>query len=261
MAHALQYPFAKTFKQGGEMKRTVILLAGLGLILLVGGRENSHAQNGNSISLVNVQSTDSSQVQSMQERADMNLKYTEAGPVDPGKVVGELLVGCLGTVVGGSICAGICNKIDSGGGSGGFFHFDSDGTVGALVGYMIGSNLGSAAGVCLVGNSDGESGSFWAALGGSFLGMLGSGLLSSAIVKDSGNDGPSWATFFLVTGSQAGGATLGFNATRKKRVEGFSHAMFNLEEGRLALAMPQVEISRDSSKSGVYKVNFFKASF
>jgi hypothetical protein len=265
MAHALQYPFAKTLKQGGEMKRTVILLAGLGLILLVGVRENSLAQNGNSISLVNAQSTDSSTVPSLQERAESNFKYVKADPVGPGKVAGELLAGSIGAVVGGSICAGIGFGLGSMGSSegscDGFFCFDEGGIIGALVGYAVGSTFGAATGVHLVGSSDEETGSFWAAFGGSLLGILGSGLLSSAIVKDFGNDGPSWATFSLVTGSQAGGATLCFNSTRKKKVEVFSDAMFNLKNGQLALAMPQVNISSDSFKSGVYKVNIFEANF
>jgi hypothetical protein len=256
MAHALQYSLRENLKQGGEMKRTVILLAGLGLILLVGDRENSLAQNGNSISLVNVQSTDSLKSPSLQEKAERNFKYIKAGPADPKKVAGELLLGSIGTVVGGSICAFIGFGVGSEGSSGGLCDFDVGGMIGALVGYAVGSNLGSAAGVCLVGNSDGESGSFWAALGGSVLGTSGSVLLCCAI-----DDISLWPAFFLVTGSQAGGATLGFNLTRKKRAEGFSNAMLNLEEGRLALALPQVDVSQDSFKSGVYKVNIFKASF
>jgi hypothetical protein len=243
------------------MKRTVILLTLLGLILLVGGRENSLAQNVSSVLPEYTQSDDSSTAASLQERADKNFKYIKADPVGPGKVAGELLAGSIGSVMGGSICARIGFGIGSEGGGGGFCSFDEGGLIGALVGYAIGSNLGSATGVCLVGNSGGESGSFWAAFGGSLLGMLGGGLLSVAILRSSDNEESSLAAFFLLTGAQAGVATLCFNATRKKKVEGFSNAMFNLEDGKLALAMPQVNISQDSSKSGVYKVNIFKTSF
>jgi hypothetical protein len=243
------------------MKRTVILLAGLGLILLAGGWENSLAQNGNSILPAYAQSIDSSKVPSLQERADRNFKYVKAGPVKSGKIAGELLVGSLGAVTGGAILAFLGSETlssDDGG------IVDAGQIFGALVGYFFGSNLGSATGVCLVGNSGGEKGSFKASFGGSILGTLVGGMISAAMVRateNSGKDASGFAVILVLSGAQAGGATIAFNMSRQKKVEVPSGALFNLENGRMALALPQVDISQDSFKSGVYKVNIFKANF
>jgi hypothetical protein len=64
-----------------------------------------------------------------------------------------------------------------------------------------------------------------------------------------------------LTAAQAGGATLGFNASRKRRVEAPSGALLNLDEGKLALAFPQLNLSQDSSNPSEYKVNLLQANF
>lgn len=243
------------------MKRTAVLLAGLGLILLAGSWENSLAQNGNSILPGHAQSIDSSVASSLQERTEKNFAFVKAGPVKPGKIAGELLAGSVGAVTGGTILALLGAGALSGDDDG---WVDAGQILGALVGYFFGSNLGSAAGVCLVGNSGGEKGSFKASFGGSIFGTLVGGMISAAMVRateNSGKEASGFAAILVLSGAQAGGATIAFNTSRQKKVEVPSGAIFNLEEGKLALAMPQVDISSDSFKSGVYKVNIFEASF
>jgi len=242
------------------MKRLTLLLAGCGVILLVWCWENSAAQ---SLALPEYDnSVDSTRTLTLRQRAEENFIYIKAGPADPGKVGGEMVVGSLGAATGGAMLAFLGYRALSEGDGGGCLGcFDDGAIIGALAGYMIGSNVGAATGVYVVGNSGGETGSFWAAFGGSLLGTLAGGLLSSVIVKDSEDDDPAWAALFLITGAQAGGATLCFNATRKQRVEAPSGSMLNLRDGKLALALPEVNISRDAFNSDCYKVNLFKANF
>jgi hypothetical protein len=242
------------------MRRLTLLLAGCGVILLAGCCENSAAQ-----SLVLPEydhSVDSVGALTLQERAEENFTYIKAGPADPGKVGGELLVGSVGAVTGGAMFAFLgYSALSEGDGGGCLGCFDEGGIIGALVGYAVGSNVGCATGVYLVGNSDGETGSYWAAFGGSFLGTLAGGLLSSVMLKGSENDAPAWAALVLITGAQAGGATLCFNATRERRVEVPSGSMLNLRDGKLALAVPRVSVSRNAFNRDCYQVNLFKANF
>jgi len=210
------------------------------------------------------------------KKATFTIKYFDDGAeaifrVDP------TLVGGLGAVVGGTLCARIGSGLaGSNGGCDGFCCCDEGAIIGGLVGYLVGSNLGSATGVCLVGNSGGEKGSYWASLGGSILGTLLGSLFAGAIARGS-NDDSEVVPLVLLTGSndddsgvlplfvlsaaQASGATIGFNATRKRKVEMPSGAMLNLKDGNLAFAFPQVNTSQDAFNSNCYKVNFFKANF
>ncbi len=239
------------------MKKLTVLLAGFGVILLAGCWQDCTAQVRGSILTGVPQVTDSSETLSLEERAEKNFAYIKAGPADPGKVAGEMVVGSLGAATGGAMLALLgYGALRDGDGC-----CDLGGAIGALAGYMVGSNVGAATGVYVVGNSGGETGSFWAAFGGSLLGTLAGGVLSSVIMKDSENDAPAWAALLLITGAQAGGATLCFNATRKQRVEVPSGSLLNLKDGRLALAVPKVNVTRDGFNSGCYKVNLFRVNF
>jgi hypothetical protein len=131
-----------------------------------------------------------------------------------------------------------------------------------LVGYLVGSNIGSATGVYVVGNSGGEKGSYWASFGGSLLGTFVGALFASALDQELVDDNSGFIPLFVIGAAQAGGATLCFNATRKKRVEMPSAgAMLNLKDGNLAFAFPQVNVSQDTFNSNCYKVNFFEVNF
>jgi hypothetical protein len=237
------------------MKRLTLLLAGCGVILLAGCWENSEAQSS-ALSEYN-HSVDSTGILNLQQRVEKNFIYIKAGPSDPGKVGGEMLVGSLGAVTGGAMLA----LLGYGALRSGDDCCDLGGAIGVLAGYAIGSNVGAATGVYVVGNSGGETGSYGAAFGGSLLGMLAGGLLASVIMRDSETDDPAWAALLLITASQAGGATLCFNATRKQRVEVPSGSMLNLKDGKLALAVPEVNIAHHAFDSDCYKINLFTANF
>ncbi len=238
------------------MKRLTLLLAGCGVILLAGCWEKPAAQGFTLPEHQN--SVDSTRTLTLQQRAGQNFTYIKAGPAHPGKVGGEVLVGSLGAAAGGATLALV--------GYGALRGSDDDwcdlgAAIGALAGYAIGSNLGAATGVYVVGNSGGETGSYWAAFGGSLLGMLAGGLMASAIMGDSKTDDPAWAPLALMTVGQAGGATLFFNATRKQRVEVPSGSMLNLKDGKLGLAVPEVNITRNAFNSGGYRLSLFTANF
>jgi hypothetical protein len=242
------------------MKRLAVLTAGLGVILLVGWPEISAAEKRSSVLSGNSEAIDSSSTLSLQERAEKNLAYMKPGPADPGKVGCELLVGGMGAIVGGALCGRAGFSLASDRGSGCFGCCDVSGFIGGLVGYLVGSNVGCATGVCLVGNSGDEKGSYWASLGGSLLGTLLGGLVGIGIAADSKN-GSEVLPLFVITAAQSGGATMCFNASRKKKVEVPSGAMLNLKDGNLALALPQVNVSQDASNSNCLEVNVFEANF
>ena len=242
------------------MKRLIILFAGFGLILLAGCWESTSAKDKDTVLPGYIQLIDSSKALTLQERAAKNFAYVKAGPADPGKVAGEMLGGGLGAIAGGIVCATAVFNLASDGDDGCFGCCDVGGLIGGLVGYLVGSNVGSATGVYLVGNTGGEKGSFWAGFGGSLLGTLVGGICAAALARDSDDDSGT-ASLFVLTATQAGGATLGFNATRKQRVEAPSGSMFNLKDGKLALAMSEVNIACDAFNSDCYKVNLFEANF
>lgn len=242
------------------MKKLTYLLVVFGVILLTGCWENSVAEEKISILADSRQSIDSSMTLSLQERAEKNFAYIKAGPADPGKVVGELIAGGFGAVVGGVVFARQGFNIGSEGSGSCFCCCNEGGIIGALIGYLVGSNVGSSVGVFLVGNSGGDKGSYWASLGGSLLGTVMGGLVAGAILRNS-NDDSGAAPLFILTAAQAGGATISFNATRKKKVKVPSGAMLNLKDGKFAFAFPQVNTSQDAFNSNCYKVNFFKANF
>ena len=103
--------------------------------------------------------------------------------------------------------------------SGGSF-LNFSGLCGAITGYAIGSTLGSALGVYLIGSSGNETGSF----GSTFLGsVLGTGLGIVIVAK---SDGLSMTHFIMGSMIQSVGASIGFNLSR--RVEGDSAQMVNL---------------------------------
>jgi len=243
------------------MKKLIVLLAGSAVILLAGAFENVLAGENQSPFLRYTLSDDSLRALALQANAKRNFIYIEPGPADPGKVAGGFLAGGLGAVVFGYAGARVgWNLTYVEHENEGWFDFNLSGLPGAIAGYFILSNLGCAAGVSLVGNTGGEEGSYWASFGGSVAGTVLGGLCAIGIASASEYES-AWAPAIVLTAAQAGGATLGFNGSRRKVVGIPSAALLNLNDGKLSLAFPQVNVSHDPSSSGDYKVNLFVAKF
>lgn len=225
------------------MKKIKVLIVGIGLSLslITVDFETSMAQVDTALSGLNLPSGNSQLVDGTQSKqVKKNFIYMKPDPVKPDKIATEFFVGLAGGVLIGVI--GLWP-----GGSGG-------GPSTAAGGYLIASSIGSTLGVKLIGNTNGERGSGLATLGGSLAGSL----MAYQIVKHS-HSPLLWLALFNPL--QAAGATVGFNLTRKKKVEVPSGALLNLSEGRLSMVFPQVNLSLDSKSSSSYKVNLFQANF
>lgn len=241
------------------MKKSTVFLTGLGLglVLVAGSFETSQAKEKSSVFQKTALSGDSLGAQSLQQRVNSNSNYLKPSPAKPVKVAGELLLGGVGALLAGTAGGIIGFNITYDEGNDDWMNFS--GWPGAIAGYLVGSNLGSAAGVYLIGNSGGEKGSYVAALGGSFVGTLVGGVTAVALIRDNDEGTIPFAVF---TAAQTGGATIGFNLSRKgRKIDGYSEALLNLNDGKLAFAFPQADVSKDSFSSAEYKVNLFQAKF
>jgi len=134
------------------------------------------------------------------------------------------------------------------------------GLPGAIAGYLLCSNLGCAAGVTLVGNTGGEKGSYWASFGGSVVGTVVGGLIAYGISSASEHES-ALAPAIVFVSAQAAGGTMFFHQSRKRKLETSSGALLNLEQGRLSVALPQVNVSQQSSGSSDFAVDLFRARF
>jgi hypothetical protein len=245
------------------MKKLIVVLAGFGSILLAGGVENSSAQNSQSVFPRYHLSDDS--LRALLSKARPNSIYLKPIRADRRKVAGEFLVGAVGAAVLGYVGAragwnltyvehehkskGLCD-----------FDLNLSGLPGAIAGYLILSNLGCAAGVSLVGNTGGEKGSYWASFGGGVAGALAGGLCALGIAVASDYES-AWAPAIVLVASQAGGATMAFNNSRKRKAEVSSGALLNLKGGRLSLAPPGLSVFQGSFSSNSCKVTLFEAKF
>lgn len=242
------------------MKKLTIFLTGLvmGLILIPGGAAEALAQEKaegvdsllNASVIIN---------QGVEKKIDKSFLYQEPGRLSPGKVTGEFLLGGTGALLGGVIGGSIGYAIAYDESEGDWFNFS--GLYGAIPGYLIVSNLGCALGVYLVGNSGDDKGSFGSALGGSVAGTLAGFGVTYLLIQTTEHDELNLPIFVLFTASQASGAIIGFNLSRKKKVEVSSGALLNLNEGKLSLAFPQGTLSKESLSSSSYRVNLFQAKF
>lgn len=241
------------------MKNLTVLLAGfgLGLILAVCEFENSSAVEKGIDSHIDTLLDGQVMVrQPIEEKAKKNFILVEPGPVKSDKVVGEIFAGGAGSLLVGVLGAGIGYSLTYNENEGDWFNLS--GLPGAVIGYAIASNLGCALGVYLIGNSGDEKGSFGDAFGGSLVGSLLGGGLSYLIAQtNKDTDGIPYEYAVFVVGGQVTGAIIGFNHSRKKKAEIPSEGLLNINGGKLSLAFPQVDISKDSD----YKVNLFQAKF
>ena len=241
------------------MKKLSVFLTGLwiSLILITGSFETSLAEGNRTASQIDTLLDGQVIVrQPIEEKAKKNFILVEPGPVKSDKVVGEIFAGGAGALLGGVLGAGIGYSLTYKENEGDWFNLS--GVPGAVVGYAIASNLGCALGVYLIGNSGDEKASFGDAFGGSVAGsLLGGGLAYLIAQTDKEADGISYEYAVFIVAGQATGAIIGFNHSRKKKAEIPSEGLLNINDGKLSLAFPQVDISKDSD----YKVNLFQVKF
>ncbi|MBI1924985.1 hypothetical protein HYR99_12150 [Candidatus Poribacteria bacterium] len=123
---------------------------------------------------------------------------------------GGIILGCGGAFIGyGLEILIVCEPVDD---------LGLCGLRGFIIGGSIGYLLGSSIGVYVVGNSGNETGSFWATLAGSILG------LPLAPIS----------------------ATIGFNLTRRyKSPPASGTALINFSEGQMSLAVPTLSFRPD----------------
>lgn len=253
------------------MNRSITYFAGLGLgmILIAGSFETSQAEEKDSLfekyPLIREHFQRCPLVSehlkelSLQENAKNNSVYLKPGPVKPEKVAGQFLLGGVGAVLFGWAGARTGYSIAYDPDQSGWLNFG--GSPGAFVGYLVGSNLGCATGVYLIGSSDGEKGSYLSTLEGSFAGTLAGSAIAFPLLVAFHGDRKRWS-FVTLTAVQSWGATLGFNLSRKgKKIDAYSEALLNLNDGKLSLAIPQVNPSQETLCSSNYKVNLFQAKF
>jgi len=250
------------------MKKLIRYFAGLGLVvaLIAGSFENSLAEEKDSLfqnyPLIREHfqkcppTSEHLKELYLRENLKQNSAYLKPGPLKPGKVAGEFLLGGVGAVLFGCVgaCKGYSMTYDPD--EGGFFN--TSGLWGGILGYLLGSNLGCATGVYLIGNSGDEKGSYVSAFGGSLAGTFVGGLIAISPIMESANREAVLAVFST---AQAGVATLGFNSSRKKKSVGSLEALLNLNDGELAFSFPQVDVFQESFSSGEYRVNLFQAKF
>jgi hypothetical protein len=250
------------------MKKLIRYLAGLGLGLAIvaGSFETSQAEEKDSLfqkyPLIREHfqkcppTSEHLKQLYLRENLKQNSPYLKPGPIKPGKVAGEFLLGGVGAVLLGCAAARKGYSMTYDPDEGGFFN--TSGLWGAILGYLLGSNLGCATGVYLIGNSGDEKGSYGSAFGGSLAGTFVGGLIAISPIMESANREAVLAVFST---AQAGVATLGFNSSRKKKSVGSLEALLNVNDGRLAFALPLMDVSEDSFSSVEYKVNLFQANF
>jgi hypothetical protein len=259
LAYLLRFIINENLERREKMKKLSAFLTGLwiSLILITGSFEISLAKGNRAVSqidtLLGVQVIIN---QPVEMEAKRNFIYIEPGPVKSDKIAGEIFAGGAGALLGGVLGAGIGYSLTYKENEGDWFNLS--GVPGAVVGYTIASNLGCALGVYLIGNSGDEKGSFGDAFGGSVAGsLLGGGLAYLIAQTDKEADGISYEYAVFVVAGQATGAIIGFNHSRKKKAKIPSEGLLNINSGKLSLAFPQVDISKDSD----YKVNLFQVKF
>lgn len=246
------------------MKKFIARLAriGIGLMLFLVCFENSLAKEGNLVLQSYAFSSDSLRTMSLQNIADDNMNRLKPGSVSGGKLAGEFLLGGAGSVASGLLLAKLMagKKPEDNNKSFLSFDFDFGYYIGLISGYLIGSNLGCAGGVSIIGNNGEEDGDYAAALGGSLLGSLVGGATVLAMGWDA--DDPISPPLYVFTFVQSLGATWGFNlSAKRKNVESLSSALLNLRDEKLTLAFPKVNITLKSNNSTLYRINLFQAKF
>jgi hypothetical protein len=240
------------------MKKLIVFLTGLWMgLILIGGSFKISLAEGNKVTS-QIDTLWSGQViisQPVEMEAKRNFVYIEPGPVKSDKIAGEIFAGGAGALLGGVLGVGMGYSLTYKENEGDWFNLS--GVPGAVVGYTVFSNLGCALGVYLIGNSGDEKGSYGDTFGGSVVGSLLGGGLAYLIAKtDKKVDGIPYEYAVFVVGGQVTGAIIGFNHSRRKKIEASSGALLNLNDGKLCLSFPQVNFHSNN-----YKVNLFQTNF
>ncbi len=122
------------------------------------------------------------------------------------------------------------------------------------IGYIVGSSIG----VYLVGNIGNETGSYLAAIGGSILGFAAGTGIALALWDVLPRENQALIPFFA---APLIGATIGFNATRKKKSPlEQGDALFNFNEWKMCLAVPDISLRLRRTEL-IQRVDLVKASF
>ncbi len=194
-------------------------------------------------------------------RKEMLRREAEKPPLKGGQVAGEILNGVVGEFLGmiggmlpGAVLGGIIGEIAGD---------DSEGTAyyGALLGAIFGMPLGSAWGVYMAGDTENQSGSFLATLGGSLLGIV----VGVSLLHYAGDEGViETIGGVLVWFSPPIGATIGFNLTRRYKSPPTSEtALINFSDGQMRLEVPQISFYPDRYARGTFtqRVDLVKVRF
>jgi hypothetical protein len=155
----------------------------------------------------------------------------EKPPASSGRIIGEILAGGAGGLALGyaglRLAAANCSSNDLGD----LIACSYFAVLTGAAGYW----LGTAGGVYLVGNTGDQTGSFYAALFGTFSGALVGGVVGRVLLKDK----PAGTVIFAAGPPIF--AALVFNSGRRyKDSAGSGFGFINVREGRIAVAVPAV---------------------
>ena len=154
---------------------------------------------------------------------------SETPPLSGGRVIGEAAIGSLflvGGTIGGAYIGYGLETTDG-------CHDEFCGLGGAIIGGAVGMTFVTPLGVYLVGNSNGETGSLGATIGGSVIGTLVGVGLAAALEDD------TVSPVVLVAGPVVG-SIIGFNATRRyvdRRVARAWAPVANVSNGTASLGL------------------------
>lgn len=165
-------------------------------------------------------------------------------PLNAGRIAGEIL---SGTVCGiGLALAGWATYNPNAGPI--VNRFLPGGVYGASIGFIIGTPLG----IWIVGSIGNETGSFFAALGGSFLGAL-TVILATQIFKSE-----DFSLIYLAL--PIVGSTIAFNMTRRYKSGHSAASLVNYDQGRLCFSFPRIYVRPSLSRPGAMCLSLDLAS-
>jgi hypothetical protein len=173
-------------------------------------------------------------------------------PLNAGRVAGEILSGTVcGTVCGIALAtAGWALTYNYNPEFGDFSRLTglSWAYIGASIGFIIGTPLG----VWIVGSIGNETGSFFAALGGSFLGAL-TVVLATQIFKSE-----DFSLIYLAL--PIVGSTIAFNMTRRYKSGHSAASLINYDQGWLCFSFPRIYVRPSLSRPGAMCLSLDLAS-
>lgn len=136
-------------------------------------------------------------------------KRREVPPLEIERIFGEILVGAALGAGGGCSLGFLCTI--------------SGGMWGCIVPIFVSALIGSSLGIYLIGSIGNQTGSYWATLGGSVLGMVGGLLLNDDSIY------VSWVGIVV-------GGVIGFNLTRRYKSSACSgKSLINFKDGKMSL--------------------------